>query len=271
MRAARALVLLLVLAFGSAAEASPGVTAFEHTTGTAWWHDPSTGALTVGLDDTVPASAAGALTRAVARSGGAVVREPGALRRRTAGADPFFGATGGRCLIGFNARALPDYYFLTSAHCVPSVGSTVYGDAAHTVVLGVVATRNATYDYALVHYTNAAVAKPSAVNVHTGVLAPITGFGAGYVGQAVTHSGQSGVHNGRITALNATVNYAEGTVYGLIRASVCSEPGDSGGPLFAGTAGLGMASGGSGNCATGGTTYFASAARAANAYGVTAY
>ncbi|MFB9449317.1 trypsin-like serine protease [Dactylosporangium vinaceum] len=55
---------------------------------------------------------------------------------------------------------------------------------------------------------------------------------------------------------------------GLIRTSVCSEPGDSGGPLFAGTTGLGITSGGSGNCTSGGTTYFAPAARAATGYGV---
>ena len=31
------------------------------------------------------------------------------------------------------------------------------------------------------------------------------------------------------------MNYAEGTVTGLIRTNVCAEGGDTGGPLFAGT------------------------------------
>ncbi|WP_433205888.1 S1 family peptidase [Dactylosporangium sp. CS-047395] len=267
----RALVLLIVLAFGSAAaDASPGVTAFEHAAGTAWWHDPASGRLAVSVDDTV--RSADALTRAVQRSGGTVVREPGTLRKHIAGADPFFGAAGGRCLIGFNARSLPDYYFLTSAHCVGAVGSTVYSDAAHTVVLGTVATKNVSYDYALVHYTNTTIAKPSAVNLHTGTLAPIKSFGTPVVGQTVTRvGGTAGVHTGRVAALNATVNYADGTVYGLIRTTVCSEPGDSGGPLFAGTVGYGMTSGGSGNCTSGGVTYFASAVRAASGYGVGPY
>lgn len=35
-------------------------------------------------------------------------------------------------------------------------------------------------------------------------------------------------------ALDATVNYAEGSVSGLIRTTVCAEPGDSGGSLFSG-------------------------------------
>ncbi|MFI5913112.1 S1 family peptidase [Dactylosporangium sp. NPDC051541] len=272
MRRARALLVsaavLAVLVPATAAEAAPGVTAFERTAGTAWWHDPADGRLTVSLDDTVSSAT---LVRAVRRSGGVVIREPGVLRRHIAGADPFFGASSGRCLIGFNARSLPDYYFLTSAHCVGAVGSAVYGDSAHTVVLGAVATKNVTYDYALVHYTNTAIAKPSAVHLPNGTLSPITGFGPGTVGQAVTRTGTSGIHTGRITALNATVNYADGTVVGLIRTSVCSEPGDSGGPLFAGTVGLGLTSGGSGNCTSGGTTYFASAARAATGYGVAPY
>ncbi|GGM36490.1 S1 family peptidase [Dactylosporangium sucinum] len=275
MRAARLLVAIAtavgVALPATAAEAAPGIQAFQRTVGTAWWQEPAGGRLTVSLDDTVSAATAAGLSRAVSRAGGAVQREPGVLRKHIAGADPFFGAAGGRCLIGFNARALPDYYFLTSAHCVGAVGGTVYADAAHTVALGTVATRNAGYDYALVRYTNTTIAKPSAVDLHNGTLAPITSFGTGYVGQTVTRSGATGVRTGRITALNATVNYADGTVYGLIRTSVCSEPGDSGGPLFSGAVGLGMTSGGSGNCTSGGTTYFASAARAANAYGVAPY
>jgi hypothetical protein len=113
--------------------------------------------------------------------------------------------------------------------------------------------------------------KPSAVNLRNGGYAPIRSFGNGYLGQVVTRSGLGGVRTGRITALNVTVNYADGTVYGLIRTSVCSEPGDSGGPLFAGTVGSGMVSGGTGTCTTGGTTYVSSAYRAAAAYGVGAY
>ncbi|MER7277007.1 S1 family peptidase [Dactylosporangium sp. NPDC000244] len=265
----RTLVLLAVLVFASAADASPGVTAFSHTPGTAWWHDTA-GRLVVSADSTV--TAVDALTRAVSRSGGTVVREPGVLRRHIAGGDPFYGATGGRCTVGFNARSLPDYYVLASAHCVGAVGSTVYTNAARTVVLGTVATKNTMYDYALVRYTNTTLTHPSAVHLPGGALTPIASFAPGYVGQAVTRVGATtGQRTGTITALNATVNYADGIVYGLIRTSVCSEPGDSGGPLFAGTQGIGMASGGSGNCTSGGVTYFASASRAASAYGVTAY
>jgi hypothetical protein len=56
--------------------------------------------------------------------------------------------------------------------------------------------------------------------------------------------------------VNATVNYPEGTVTGLIETTVCAEPGDSGGPLFSEGLALGVTSGGDGDCTTGGTTYF---------------
>jgi hypothetical protein len=48
----------------------------------------------------------------------------------------------------------------------------------------------------------------------------------------------------------------EGTVNGLIDTSVCAEPGDSGGALFDGGTALGLTSGGSGDCSSGGETFF---------------
>ncbi|CAM5273746.1 FAD-dependent urate hydroxylase HpyO/Asp monooxygenase CreE-like FAD/NAD(P)-binding domain-containing protein OS=Streptomyces glaucescens OX=1907 GN=SGLAU_07705 PE=4 SV=1 [Streptomyces glaucescens] len=83
----------------------------------------------------------------------------------------------------------------------------------------------------------------------------------------------AGTHSGRVTALNATVNYGGGDVVsGLIQTNVCAEPGDSGGPLYGsnGTA-YGLTSGGSGNCSTGGTTFFQPVTEALSAYGVSVY
>ncbi|WP_241780208.1 trypsin-like serine protease, partial [Streptomyces wadayamensis] len=50
--------------------------------------------------------------------------------------------------------------------------------------------------------------------------------------------------------------------------NVCAEPGDSGGALFAGSTALGLTSGGSGNCSSGGTTFFQPVTEALSAYGV---
>lgn len=67
------------------------------------------------------------------------------------------------------------------------------------------------------------------------------------------------------------MNYAEGSVSGLIRTTVCAEPGDSGGSLYSGSTALGLTSGGSGNCSSGGVTYFQPVVEALNAYGVSVY
>lgn len=240
--------------------------------GTAWWTDPASGGVVVSADATV-AGAELARVRAVAgRAGATLIREPGTLAQRIAGGDAFYNDFGGRCNVGFNVRNSTTYYFLTSGHCVGAVGATVYADPLHTVTLGVVAAINSPYDYALVRYTNLKISIPSAVDLHNGLYQAITAVSSGYVGQAVKRSGVvSGVHSGYITALNVTVNYPTGTVYGLIQANVCAEAGDSGGPLFAGATAIGILSGGTGSCALGGTTYYGSASRAMSQYRVGVY
>jgi hypothetical protein len=100
----------------------------------------------------------------------------------------------------------------------------------------------------------------------------IYGPGTAYVGQAVCRSGvTTGVRCGTVTALNQTVNYATGVVYGLIRTNICAEAGDSGGSLYVASTGtiLGILSGGSGNCTSGGTTYYQPIAEVLAAYGLT--
>lgn len=91
------------------------------------------------------------------------------------------------------------------------------------------------------------------------------------MGQSVRRSGSTtGLRSGSVTGLNATVNYgSSGIVYGMIQTNVCAEPGDSGGALFAGSTALGLTSGGSGNCRTGGTTFYQPVTEALSAYGAT--
>lgn len=67
------------------------------------------------------------------------------------------------------------------------------------------------------------------------------------------------------------MNYAEGTVSGLIKTNLCPEAGDSGSPLFDGGKALGLASGGSGNCSTGGVTYYQPVTEPLAVYGVSVY
>src|SRR5690606_33040292 len=96
-----------------------------------------------------------------------------------------------------------------------------------------------------------------AVNDYNGGTVAVAGSTQAPVGSHVCRSGSTtGWHCGTIQAYNATVTYPQGSVNGLIRTTVCAEPGDSGGSLLAGDQAQGVTSGGSGNCRSGGTTYF---------------
>lgn len=89
------------------------------------------------------------------------------------------------------------------------------------------------------------------------------------VGAAVCRSGATtGWHCGLVQAFDSTVVYAEGQVDGLTRTSACAEPGDSGGSFISGNQAQGVTSGGSGNCGTGGTTFFQPLNPILDAYGL---
>ncbi|MFB7032505.1 S1 family peptidase, partial [Streptomyces sp. NPDC056295] len=124
-------------------------------------------------------------------------------------------------------------------------------------------------DYGIIRHSNASAAD-GRVYLYNGSYRDITAAGNAYVGQSVQRSGSTtGLRSGTVTGLNATVNYGNGDiVYGLIQTNVCAEPGDSGGAMFSGTTALGLTSGGSGNCSSGGTTFFQPVTEALSAYGV---
>ncbi|MFE9201886.1 S1 family peptidase [Micromonospora sp. NPDC007230] len=271
-----ALVLAaLLVGTPAAAQARPGpdrataVLAEMRTPGTAWVLDPATGRMTLTVDGTVTGAELAALRDAAARGGAVLRREPGRLRPLIAGGQAVYGG-GSRCSLGANVRSGSTYYFVTAGHCT-SLAGTWYADSAHTTVLGpVTGSSFPGNDYGVVRYTGA-VDHPSAIYTYPGMLT-IYRAGNAYVGQRVCRSGATtGVRCGSVTALNATVNYAEGTVYGLIRTNICAEPGDSGGPLYDPSTGtiLGILSGGSGNCASGGTSYYQPIGEILTAYGLT--
>jgi streptogrisin D len=235
--------------------------------GTAWAVDPATDQVVLSVDSSVTGSRLAQVTTAAARLGGAVRMEyvPGVFSTRISGGDAIYGGQY-RCSLGFNVVSGSTYYFLTAGHC-GNIASTWYANSAHTTVLGT--TAGSTFpghDYAIVRYTGS-VSHPGTVGSQE-----ITSAGNAVVGQTVYRRGSTtGVHSGRVTALNATVRYAEGTVRGMIQTTVCAEGGDSGGPLYAGTTALGLTSGGSGNCSSGGTTFFQPVTDALSAYGVNVY
>src|SRR5207244_1113196 len=122
-------------------------------------------------------------------------------------------------------------------------------------------------DFSLVTLSTAG---DSAVDLFNGSTQQITSAADAVVGEKVTRTGSTtGLHTGSVTALDATVNFEEGTVTGMIQTTVCAEPGDSGGPLFDGTKALGLTSGGSGDCTAGGVTFFQPITAALTALGAT--
>lgn len=86
---------------------------------------------------------------------------------------------------------------------------------------------------------------------------PVSGSTVAPIGSSICRSGATtGVHCGRVRQFGVTVNYIEGRVTGLTGTTACAERGDSGGSFYAGSQAQGVTSGGSGNCRTGGVTYF---------------
>ncbi|WP_326556989.1 S1 family peptidase [Micromonospora sp. NBC_01796] len=277
------LAVVLLLAAPTAAQARPAapeavdparaaaILADVRTAGTVWGLDPATGRMTLTVDDTVGAERVAAL-RATADRAGAVVRhEPGRLTTLIAGGQGIQVNSAGRCSLGANVRSGSTHFFITAGHCT-ILGGTWYAQGNQAPVLGTrVGTSFPGNDYGLVRYTNGAIPHPSAVYTYPGLL-PSNGIANAYVGQRVCRSGSTtGVRCGTVVALNQTVNYSQGSVHGLIRTNICAEPGDSGGPLYDPANGnvLGILSGGSGNCTSGGTTYYQPIAEILAAYGVT--
>ncbi|PZS25696.1 MAG: serine protease [Pseudonocardiales bacterium] len=236
--------------------------------GTAWAVDPAANAVVVSADSTVSSANLAKLVSLTKRFGAAarVERVAGTFSLRIRGGDAIYGGQF-RCSAGFNVKsANGTHYILTAGHC-GKVASTWYTDASHSNKIGPTAGWSFPgNDYAIVRVTGS-VSTPGTVGSQD-----ITSSGTPTVGQTVFRRGSTtGVHSGKVTALNATVRYPEGTVTGLIKTTVCAEGGDSGGSLYSGTRAYGLTSGGSGNCSTGGTTFFQPVVEALGVYGVSVY
>ncbi|WP_024873915.1 S1 family peptidase [Saccharomonospora piscinae] len=174
------------------------------------------------------------------------------------GGNAYYMGGGGRCSVGFAVQG----GFVTAGHCGTAgtstsqptgtfEGSSFPGD-----------------DYAFVATGSGDTLRPW-VNLYDGNARVVSGSSEAAVGASICRSGSTtGWHCGTVEAKNQTVRYAEGTVTGLTRTNVCAEPGDSGGSFISGNQAQGMTSGGSGNCSTGGTTYFQPVNEALSAYGL---
>jgi len=237
--------------------------------GTALGIDSSHNQVLVTVDSTVKGARLAAITTAVARAGTSA-RLEFALGRFTpeiSGGDAIYGSRF-RCSLGFNVVSGSTHFFLTAGHCGKAEAHW-WTSANHSTFLG--DTTSATFpghDYAIVRYAASFTNYPGTVAGQDIATAanPV-------VGESVSRRGSTtGTHTGKVQALNVTVHYqGGGTVRGLVQTNVCAEPGDSGGPFYDGTKALGLTSGGSGDCRSGGTTFFQPVIPALQAYGVSVY
>ncbi|WP_254812275.1 carbohydrate-binding protein [Streptomyces cavourensis] len=183
------------------------------------------------------------------------------------GGDAYYMGGGGRCSVGFSVTRGTQNGFVTAGHC-GRVGTTTTG--VNQQAQG--SFQGSTFpgrDYAWVA-TNANWVPKPLVNGYGRGDVTVAGSTPSVVGASVCRSGSTtGWHCGTIQQLNTSVTYPEGTISGVTRTSVCAEPGDSGGAYISGSQAQGVTSGGSGNCSSGGTTYFQPLLPALQAYGLT--
>jgi streptogrisin B len=229
--------------------------------GIAWYVDQASHRVVVTADSTVSTADIAKIRRSASAGSIQVRRTSGVFSPLLSAGDAIYGGQY-RCSLGFNVVKGGVYYFLTAGHC-GKVANTWYANSGHTTLIGpTIGYSFPGNDYALVRYDNTSLSHPGG---YTAANA--------FVGENVKRTGSTtGTHSGVVTALNVTVHYqGGGTVQGLIQTTVCAEPGDSGGPMYDGTKALGITSGGSGDCKSGGTTFFQPVTEAAQNYGVTVY
>jgi streptogrisin C len=230
------------------------------STVTGWYVDSATKSVVV----SVHGSDRGVATWAAASRAGAVKIEhvaeaPRLLWNLIGGQAIYTGAA--RCSLGFNATSGGNRYVITAGHCTAAgarwtgTGGTIGRRAASSFP---------TNDYGVIRVTSSlAVSTPLVDRYSSGsdvtVTDPVTATNA----LAVCRSGSTtGWRCGSVTGVNQTVCYPQGCVYQLVRTNVCAEAGDSGGSLVTNPGSgstvraVGVTSGGSGNCTSGGTTYF---------------
>ncbi|MGO1051138.1 S1 family peptidase [Crossiella sp. CA198] len=171
---------------------------------------------------------------------------------------------GGRCSIGFSVQG----GFVTAGHCGRTGTATQgFNRVAQGTFRGSTFPGNGDFGWVA---TNANWTPRGVVNRYSGsTTVRVTGSAESAVGASICRSGSTtGWRCGTVQAKNQTVRYPQGAVTGMTRTNACAEPGDSGGSWLTGTNAQGVTSGGSGNCSSGGTTFFQPVNEILSAYGL---
>lgn len=168
------------------------------------------------------------------------------------------------CSVGF---AVNNGGFVTAGHCGGTGSPTLgYNNVSQGTFAGSSFPGN---DYAWVRTNGNWTPRPW-VNNYGGGNVPVAGSQEAVVGASICRSGRTtGWRCGVIQAKNVTVNYSGSLVHGLTQTSACAQGGDSGGAWITGDQAQGVTSGGSGNCTTGGNTFYQPVNEILGAYGLT--
>ncbi|GAA3030515.1 S1 family peptidase [Streptosporangium longisporum] len=172
-----------------------------------------------------------------------------------------------RCSVGFSVTKGAQAGFVSSGHCGRK-GDVTTG--FNRVVQGVFqASAFPGSDHAWITVNESWKTVP-AVESGAGSTVAVSGARPAVEGASICQSGSTTDWQcGRVQQLNASVTYPQGVVSDLTRTSICAEPGDSGGPIISIDQAQGVTSGGSGDCASGGTTYFQPITEILTTYGLT--
>lgn len=231
-----------------------------------WYVDVRTNTVVVTVNRTKLDDAAKAFVAAAQAAYGAVrvVEEDHSPRplADVVGGWPYWINYGGRCSIGFAVHG----GFVTAGHC--GRPGDIASDSAGAVLGSFAGSFFPGYDYAFVR-TNAGVNLWGYVEGYNGYWYYVHGSAQVPVGSGICRSGSTtGMWCGSIVARGQTVNYPQGVVYNLTRTTVCAEPGDSGGSWLSSNHAQGVTSGGSGNCSSGGVTFYQEVNPILAAYGL---
>ncbi|MDA3648333.1 S1 family peptidase [Saccharopolyspora indica] len=174
------------------------------------------------------------------------------------GGNAYYIGSGSRCSVGFSVQG----GFVTAGHC---------GQTGATTSQPTGRFEGSTFpgnDYAWVSVSSDT--PEPLVNKYDGSTIGVAGSTEASEGSSICRSGSTtGWQCGTLEAKNQSVQYPQGTVTGLTRTSACAEPGDSGGSFITNDQAQGVTSGGSGNCSSGGTTYYQPVNPILQTYGLT--
>ena len=189
------------------------------------------------------------------------------LLNEVRGGDAYYVNTTSRCSIGFAVRRGAQNGFVSAGHCgKKGEATTGFNRAAQ----GVFQASSFPVDDQAWVAVNADWTPRPVVNNGSGGTVSVAGSREAIEGASVCRSGSTTDWQcGVIRQRDASVTYPQGTVFGVTRTSVCAEPGDSGGSFISVDQAQGVTSGGSGDCSSGGVTYFQPINEILTAYGLT--